>query len=151
MDIVDNSVDTRIKKTLSYRYVVYICIALAFFFGYFHRTAASAMSADITAAFNISPTALGLFGSMYFYAYAVGQLPASILADRWGIRHLYRHIGCCGQFRLIMLRRPFDCRYGFDRMAKCHERDWYHHPCHCRNRLYFYSQQAGGYRRSARL
>jgi len=86
MDIVDNSVDTRIKKTLSYRYVVYICIALAFFFGYFHRTAASAMSADITAAFNISPTALGLFGSMYFYAYAVGQLPAGILADRWGIR-----------------------------------------------------------------
>ncbi len=75
-----------IEKTLSYRYVIYLVVALAYFFVYFHRTSAAVMAPELTKAFNIAPTALGLFGSMYFYAYALGQLPAGILADRWGAR-----------------------------------------------------------------
>ena len=34
------------------------------------------MAPELTTAFNIGATSLGLFGSMYFWAYAVGQLPA---------------------------------------------------------------------------
>ncbi|HOV43868.1 MAG TPA: MFS transporter, partial [Syntrophothermus lipocalidus] len=75
-----------IQKTLSYRYIIYLVVALAYFFVYFHRTSAAVMAPELTKAFNIAPTALGLFGSMYFYAYALGQLPAGILADRWGAR-----------------------------------------------------------------
>jgi len=76
-----------IQKTLSYRYVIYFFVALAYFLVYFHRTSTAVMSTDLTAAFGIAPTAIGLFGSMYFYAYAIGQLPAGILADKWGIRN----------------------------------------------------------------
>lgn len=75
-----------IQKTLSYRYVIYAVVALAYFFVYFHRTSAAVMAPELTKAFDLAPTALGLFGSMYFYAYALGQLPAGILADRWGAR-----------------------------------------------------------------
>lgn len=75
-----------IRKTLSYRYVVYVVVALAYFLVYFHRTSTAVMAPDLVTAFGITPTAIGLFGSMYFYAYAIGQLPAGILADRWGAR-----------------------------------------------------------------
>ena len=76
-----------IQKTLSYRYVIYALVALAYFLVYFHRTSTAVMATDLTGAFGIAPTAIGLFGSMYFYAYAIGQLPAGILADKWGIRN----------------------------------------------------------------
>lgn len=76
-----------IQKTLSYRYVIYALVALAYFLVYFHRTSTAVMATDLTAAFGIAPTAIGLFSSMYFYAYAIGQLPAGILADKWGIRN----------------------------------------------------------------
>ncbi len=76
-----------IQKTLSYRYAVYAVVALAYFLVYFHRTSTAVMAPDLTTAFGIAPTAIGLFGSMYFYAYALGQLPAGILADKWGARN----------------------------------------------------------------
>lgn len=75
-----------IRKTLSYRYVVYVVVALAYFLVYFHRTSTAVMTPDLVTAFGVTPTAIGLFGSLYFYAYALGQLPAGILADRWGAR-----------------------------------------------------------------
>ncbi|HWP96693.1 MAG TPA: MFS transporter [Syntrophomonadaceae bacterium] len=75
-----------VKKTMSYRYVALFAIALAYFFVYFHRVSPSVMAPELTKAFNIGATSLGLFGSMYFWAYALGQLPAGILADRLGAR-----------------------------------------------------------------
>lgn len=75
-----------VKKTMSYRYIALLAIALAYFFVYFHRVSPSVMASDLTAAFGIGASALGLFGSMYFWAYAAGQLPAGILADRIGAR-----------------------------------------------------------------
>ncbi|NPV26382.1 MAG: MFS transporter [Firmicutes bacterium] len=77
---------SKIQKTLTYRYVIYIVVALAYFFVYFHRTSTAVMAPELIRDFKIDPAALGLFGSMYFYAYALGQLPAGILADRWGNR-----------------------------------------------------------------
>lgn len=41
---------------------------------------------DITAAFSISATALGLLASAYFYPYALAQVPVGILCDSWGPR-----------------------------------------------------------------
>ncbi len=75
-----------VQKTMSYRYVIFLVIALAYFFVYFHRVSPSVMAPELTTAFNIGASSLGLFGSMYFWAYALGQLPAGILADRIGIR-----------------------------------------------------------------
>lgn len=75
-----------IVKTLKYRYVVYLVVALAYFFVYFHRVSTSVMAPELMREFGLSSSALGLFGSMYFWAYAASQLPAGILADRLGPR-----------------------------------------------------------------
>lgn len=75
-----------VKKTLSYRYAIYFTIALAYFFVYFHRVSPSVMAPELTSDFGIGASALGLFSSMYFWAYAIGQLPAGIMADRLGAR-----------------------------------------------------------------
>jgi sugar phosphate permease len=86
MDNVSNLSPEAVKKTMSYRYAIFVVIALAYFFVYFHRVSPSVMAPELTRAFNIGASSLGLFGSMYFWAYAIGQLPAGILADRIGAR-----------------------------------------------------------------
>ncbi|MDD2586890.1 MAG: MFS transporter [Syntrophomonadaceae bacterium] len=78
--------EAAIKKTMSYRYIIYLIIALAYFFVYFHRVSPSVMAPELTSAFGIGASGLGLFSSMYFWAYALGQLPAGIMADRLGTR-----------------------------------------------------------------
>lgn len=77
---------SKVKKTLSYRYYMYAILAIAYFFVYFHRTSTAVMSQDLISSFNIEATSLGLLSSMYFYPYAIAQLPAGILADKWGAR-----------------------------------------------------------------
>jgi sugar phosphate permease len=74
------------SKTMKYRYAIYLVIMLAYFFVYFHRVSTSIMAPDLMKTFGLSSAALGLFGSMYFWAYALSQLPAGILADRLGPR-----------------------------------------------------------------
>lgn len=83
---VSLSSEKRIKKTLSYRYVVFGVAAAAYFFGFFQRMSASIMAPNLVADFGIDPAQVGLFGSMFFYGYALSQLPSGILADRWGAR-----------------------------------------------------------------
>lgn len=78
--------ESMIQKTLSYRYIVYLSVALAYFFVYFHRTSPSVMAPELAKVFNLDPAILGIFGAMYFYPYALVQLPAGILADGWGAR-----------------------------------------------------------------
>ena len=73
-----------IKKTLTYRYYIFVVIAIAYFLIYFHRTSTAVMAPELVSTFGISTTTVGFLGSLYFYAYALGQLPAGILADRWG-------------------------------------------------------------------
>lgn len=75
-----------VKKTLTYRYYIFVVIAIAYFFIYFHRTSTAVMAPELVSTFGISTTTVGFLGSLYFYAYALGQLPAGILADRWGAR-----------------------------------------------------------------
>ena len=77
----------RIRKTLTYRYVIFGIAAASYFFVLFHRMSTAVMAPDLAADFAVDPAAVGLFGSMYFYAYALAQIPSGILADRWGVRN----------------------------------------------------------------
>ncbi|MEA1959738.1 MAG: MFS transporter [Bacillota bacterium] len=86
MTMSNNPTHSSIRKTLSYRYAIYAVLALAYFFVFFHRTSTAVMAPDLITEFGLEPSALGLLSSMYFYAYALGQLPAGILSDRWGPR-----------------------------------------------------------------
>lgn len=74
-----NNVDT-------YKWVVWACLAAAFFIVFFHRYSTAVVADDLVLALNLSGTQLSNLASMYFYAYALMQIPSGILADYLGPR-----------------------------------------------------------------
>ncbi len=71
-------------KMMKYRWAIFIVLAVAYFFVYFHRVSTTAMAPDIEEAFGIGAAATGLLASAYFYAYTAMQLPSGIFTDKWG-------------------------------------------------------------------
>ena len=69
-----------------YRWGIFTTLALAYFFVYFHRLSLSVVANDIAREFSVSASVLGLLGSLYFYCYAIMQLPAGLLSDSIGPR-----------------------------------------------------------------
>lgn len=76
----------KMDKVLKYRWVVFIILALAYFFVYFHRVSTAVVAADIMKTFGVGAASIGLLGSAYFYAYTAMQLPSGILTDSWGVK-----------------------------------------------------------------
>ncbi len=71
------------------RRTAYALGASAFIIAFFHRVAPGAIAADLRSAFGASSTALGFIAALYFYPYAVMQLPSGLLADSIGPRRLF--------------------------------------------------------------
>lgn len=63
--------------------------AAAFVLAFFHRVAPGAIAVDIRDAFSTSATTLGFVAALYFYPYALMQLPSGVLADSIGPRRLF--------------------------------------------------------------
>jgi len=78
--------DNLVRKMLSFRWLIFLILAIAYFFVYFHRLSLSVVANDIAADFGTSGSVLGLIGSVYFYCYAAMQLPAGLLSDSVGAR-----------------------------------------------------------------
>lgn len=78
--------EEKMKKVLKYRWVVFIILAFAYFFVYFHRVSTAVVADDIANTFGVGAASIGLLGSAYFYAYTIMQLPSGVLTDRWGIK-----------------------------------------------------------------
>lgn len=69
------------------RWYVWLPLAFAFLASYFHRTVTSVVADTLMRDFSITrATELGGLASVYFYTYAVMQMPAGILADFYGPR-----------------------------------------------------------------
>lgn len=62
--------------------LVTICYALASFY----RAAPATLAIDIMADFGVGGGLMAVMSSAFFYPYALMQIPAGILADRWGAR-----------------------------------------------------------------
>ncbi len=75
-----------IAGMLRYRWWIFVTLGLAYFFVYFHRLSLSVVADDLVRDFQASAAVIGLMGSVYFYSYAVMQLPAGLLADSIGPR-----------------------------------------------------------------
>lgn len=73
-------------KVLRFRWVIFMILALAYFFVYFHRLSLSVVADDIIRSFKTSASVIGLLGSIYFYCYAAMQIPAGLLSDSIGPR-----------------------------------------------------------------
>ena len=73
-------------KMFKFRWLIFVILALAYFFVYFHRLSLSVVANDIVKDFNTTARVMGLLGSVYFYCYAAMQLPAGLLSDSIGPR-----------------------------------------------------------------
>jgi len=78
--------ETKKKKMLSYRWLVFIALAIAYFFVYFHRTTGGAISTTLMDYFGVGTASVALLASAYLYAYTLMQIPSGILTDRMGPR-----------------------------------------------------------------
>ena len=71
------------------RRIIWIAIAVAFLVAYFHRSVIGVVSDSLMRDFSMNrATDLGLLASIYFWTYAALQIPAGILADRFGPRRV---------------------------------------------------------------
>jgi sugar phosphate permease len=70
----------------TYRWAIFAVLAAAYFLVYFHRLSLSVVADALVAEFATSAGVIGLLGSVYFYCYAVMQLPAGLMADSIGPR-----------------------------------------------------------------
>lgn len=80
-------------RYLRLRRLAYALGTVAFLLAFFHRLAPGAIAADLRATFDTSATVLGFIAALYFYPYALMQLPSGVLADSVGPRRLFT-AGC---------------------------------------------------------
>lgn len=73
-------------KIMRFRWLIFIVLALAYFFVYFHRLSLSVVANDLIQDFKTTASVMGLLGSIYFYCYAFMQFPAGLLSDSLGPR-----------------------------------------------------------------
>lgn len=60
--------------------------ALFYAYEFAHRVSPSVMISDLMLAFDATRASIGYISSSYFYAYALFQVPAGILVDRYGVK-----------------------------------------------------------------
>jgi sugar phosphate permease len=68
------------------RWLIWSVLALSFFIVLFHRIAPGVVADRLMADFAVGGAAVGVLTSIYFYMYAVMQVPAGVLADTLGAR-----------------------------------------------------------------
>ncbi|MEM2817539.1 MAG: hypothetical protein QXN39_03550, partial [Archaeoglobaceae archaeon] len=64
----------------SSKWVIFVVLSSIYFFVYFHRTSPAVMANDLMLEFAVSALAIGVLSSLYFYPYAVLQIPVGVLS-----------------------------------------------------------------------
>lgn len=69
-------------------YAVLVWLVVALFYGieYFQRVAPGVIAQPLQHSLQVSPATLGLILALYYYAYAMAQIPVGIILDRFGAR-----------------------------------------------------------------
>lgn len=70
------------------RWVMWGVLAFGYLFMSFNKVSTAVLAESLTRAFDSTATELGLLHSSFFYLYAAMQLPAGVLADRYGPRRV---------------------------------------------------------------
>jgi sugar phosphate permease len=68
------------------RWVIWTALAVAFLLVNVHRLSNAVLSEDLMRAFDTTGAGLGALHSAFFYVYAVLQVGAGVVADRFGVR-----------------------------------------------------------------
>jgi len=75
-----------VRYSYRHRWIIFGILAAIYFFVYFHRTSSAVIAKELMAEFAVSAVAIGLMSSLYFYPYAVMQIPVGTLSDTLGTR-----------------------------------------------------------------
>jgi sugar phosphate permease len=75
-----------VARVLSFRWLIFVVLATGYCLVYFHRVSLSVVAAELQRDFQASASILGLLGSLYFYPYALMQIPSGLLSDSVGPR-----------------------------------------------------------------
>jgi sugar phosphate permease len=75
-----------VARVLSFRWLLFVVLAIAFCLVYFHRVSLSVVATELQEDFHTSARVIGLLGSIYFYCYAFMQIPSGLLSDSVGPR-----------------------------------------------------------------
>jgi sugar phosphate permease len=78
--------DEKLRRALSYRWVIFWILAFGYVLVYFHRLCPAVVAIDMMKDLNAGGALTGFLSAAYFYPYALMQLPAGLLSDTWGPR-----------------------------------------------------------------
>lgn len=78
-------------------FAIFASLAGLYFFSIFQRVGIAVIALDLMNEFSADASVVGLMSSMYFFPYALAQIPVGIMLDRIGIRRtiLYLSIVAC--------------------------------------------------------
>src|SRR5262249_52133871 len=71
---------------MAYRWVILVVGMLAYMTSFFARTSYTGVAKFIATDLHLSKSDLGMMGSVFFYAYALSQLPWGVASDKFGSR-----------------------------------------------------------------
>lgn len=77
---------TNRRTSRTYRWLIFSILSCCYILVNFHRLCPAVLAVDLMRDLKASGTLAGFLSSAYFYAYALMQLPAGLLADSWGPR-----------------------------------------------------------------
>jgi sugar phosphate permease len=73
----------------SQRWIVLALLIAGTFFCYVHRSALSIAAPSISKHLGSNPATMGILLSVFFWSYALAQMPMGWLADRYGVGRTY--------------------------------------------------------------
>lgn len=79
--------------------LVFASLTVLYFCSIFHRVGIAAVASNLQTDFGTNASILGLMSGMYFYSYSAAQIPAGLMADKFGIRKtltLFGLVACLG-------------------------------------------------------
>ncbi len=74
------------NKAYTYRWIVFGVLLLTYFFVFFHRLSPAVVKVNLEQAFGMTAMQYSNLTAVYFYPYAIMQIPSGILADTLGAR-----------------------------------------------------------------
>ncbi|MGI6349574.1 MAG: MFS transporter [Eubacteriaceae bacterium] len=74
------------NRAYTYRWIVFGVLLLTYFFVFFHRLSPAVVKVNLEEAFGMTAMQYSNLTAVYFYPYAIMQIPSGILADTLGAR-----------------------------------------------------------------
>jgi MFS family permease len=85
-----------IEETMDKRILMLIPPSLLFVLSQFYRTSSAVIASDLVRDLSLTPQDLGLLSSVFFYAFALVQVPMGMAIDKFGAKRVMLFLSCVG-------------------------------------------------------